>query len=106
MELPKELKLTRHAKARLEERNKVHNDYNTEDLMKSNCKWYGKEDFIQQSPLYMHCIYVCRKAKDKFAYMTDGNIEVLYDKGAGVAITVMEFKEKFLPISKYIKKGE
>ena len=36
-------------------------------------------------------------------YITDGNIEVLYDKGAGVAITVMEVKDKFKPITQYIK---
>jgi hypothetical protein len=35
--------------------------------------------------------------------MTDGNIEVLYDKDARVAITVMEVKDKFKPITKYIK---
>ena len=36
-------------------------------------------------------------------YITDGNIEVVYNKGTGVAITIMEVKEKFLPITQYIK---
>ncbi|MCI8272660.1 MAG: hypothetical protein HFJ55_01075 [Clostridia bacterium] len=37
------------------------------------------------------------------SYITDGNIEVVYNKETGVAITVMVVKEKFLPITKYIK---
>ena len=101
--LPTEIKLTLHAKARLEERNAIHNCYNTENLMKSSCKWYTIDDFIPQSALYIHCLYVCRKSKNKMGYLTDGNIEVLYDKGAGVAITIMEVKEKFLPITQYIE---
>ena len=36
-------------------------------------------------------------------YITDGNIEVIYNKGTGVAITIMEVKDKFLPITQYIK---
>lgn len=101
--LPTEIKLTRHAKQRLEERKNPNDYYNTKNLMKSSCKWYGKDDLIQNSQLYIHCLYVCRKAKNKMSYITDGNIEVLYDKKAKVAITIMEVKEKFLPITQYIK---
>lgn len=100
--LPTELKLTLHAQQRLEERNNS-KIYNTKNLMKSSCKWYGKDDLIPNSKLYIHCLYVCRKARNKMRYMTDGNIEVLYDKNAGVAITVMAVKEKFLPITQFIK---
>ena len=101
--LPSEIKLTLHAQQRLKERNNANNYYNTKNLMKSSCKWYTKDDLIPQSQLYIHCIYVCRKAKNKMGYMTDGNIEVLYDKNAKVAITIMEVKEKFKPITQYIK---
>ena len=101
-ELPKEVKLTRHAQQRLMERNNLNNVYNTKNLMRSSCKWYGKDDLIPESALYLHCLYVCRKSK-QMGYITDGNIEVIYNKGTGVAITVMEVKEKFLPITQYIK---
>ena len=101
--LPSEIKLTFHAIERLKERNIADNYYNTKNLMKSNCKWFTKDDLIPQSALYLHCCYVCRKDKNKMRYMTDGNIEVLYDKGAGVAITIMEVKDKFKPITQYIK---
>ena len=100
--LPKEIKLTLHAQQRLEER-KGSEKYNTKNLMKSSCKWYGKDDLIPESSLYIHCMYVCRKAKNKMGYLTDGNIEVLYDKNAKVAITILEVKDKFKPITQYIK---
>lgn len=100
--LPKEIKLTIHAQQRLVERKGVEK-YNTKNLMKSPCKWYGKDDLIPESSLYIHCLYVCRKAKNKMGYITDGNIEVLYDKNAKVAITIMEVKDKFKPITQYIK---
>lgn len=106
MKLPKELKLTRHAKQRLSERNNDHKhsyNYNMDDLMKTVCKWYTTDDLIKNSNLYAHSLYVCRKAKDKFGYITDGNIEVLYDKNANVALTILSIKEKFLPIDRYIK---
>lgn len=99
--LPKDIKLTRHAKLRLKERKNA-NNYNTKNLMRSSCKWYGKDDLIPNSALYLHCLYVCRKSK-QIGYITDGNIEVIYNKGTGVAITIMEVKEKFLPITQYIK---
>lgn len=100
--LPKDIKLTRHAQQRLAERNTLNNIYNTKNLMRSSCKWYGKDDLIPESALYLHCLYVCRKSK-QMGYITDGNVEVVYNKGTGVAITVMEVKEKFLPITQYIK---
>lgn len=99
--LPKEIKLTRHAQQRLMER-KNSNIYNTKNLMRSSCKWYGKDDLIPESALYLHCLYVCRKS-NQMGYITDGELEVVYNKGTGVAITVMEVKEKFLPITQYIK---
>ena len=100
--LPKDIKLTRHAQQRLAERNTLNNIYNTKNLMRSSCKWYGKDDLIPESALYLHCLYVCRKSK-QMGYITDGNVEVVYNKGTGVAITVMEVKEKFLPITQYIR---
>lgn len=100
--LPKEIKLTRHAQQRLEERKNSDISYNTKNLMRSSCKWYGKDDLIPESALYLHCLYVCRKSS-QMGYITDGDIEVIYNKGTGVAITVMEVKEKFLPITQYIK---
>lgn len=100
--LPKDIKLTKHAQQRLLERNSLKNMYNTKNLMKSSCKWYGKDDLIPESSLYLHCLYVCRKSK-QMGYLTDGNIEVLYNRNTGVAITIMEVKEKFLPITQYIK---
>ena len=100
--LPKDIKLTKHAQQRLLERNSLKNMYNTKNLMKSSCKWYGKDDLIPESSLYLHCLYVCRKSK-QMGYITDGNIEVLYNRNTGVAITIMEVKEKFLPITQYIK---
>lgn len=100
--LPKEIKLTLHAQQRLFER-KGMEKYNTKNLMKSSCKWYGKDDLIPESSLYIHCLYVCRKARNKMGYITDGNIEVLYDKSANVAITILEVKDKFKPITQYIK---
>lgn len=99
--LPKEIKLTRHAQQRLSERNN-NNNYNKKNLMRSSRKWYGKDDLIPESALYLHCLYVCRKS-NQLGYITDGNIEVVYNKGTGVAITIMEVKEKFLPITQYIK---
>ena len=100
--LPSEIKLTNHARLRLEERNKIHNYYNTKNLMKSSCKWYRKEDLIEDCALYRHCCYTTRKSS-QMGYLTDGNIEVIYNKGTKTAITVLEVKEKFLPITQYIK---
>lgn len=103
--LPKEIKLTRHAQQRLLERknNDTDNYYNTKNLMRSNCKWYGKGDLIPNTSLYLHCLYLCRKS-NQMGYITDGEVEVVYNKNTGVAITVMKVKDKFLPITKYIKK--
>src|SRR5699024_745763 len=82
--LPKEIKLTLHAQQRLSERRGAEK-YNTKNLMKSSCRWYGKDDLIPESSLYIHCLYVCRKARNKMGYLTDGNIEILYDKNANAA---------------------
>ena len=100
--LPSEIKLTLHARERLEERNTIHNYYDTKNLMKSSCKWYGKNDLIPDCALYRHCCYVTRKS-NQMGYITDGNIEVIYNKETGVAITILEIKEKFLPITQYLK---
>ena len=35
--------------------------------------------------------------------MTDGDIEIIYNKGTHVAITILEVKDKFKPISQFIK---
>lgn len=101
--LPSEIKMTFHAIDRLKERNLDHKYYDTQNLMNSSCEWYTTEDFIPQSALYVHSLYVCRKDRKKMSYITDGNIEILYDRGAGVAITTMEVKDKFKPITQYIK---
>lgn len=100
--LPKKLKLTPHARTRLQERKDPDIQYDTRDLMKSSCKWFTTKDFIEKSKLYQHSLYVCRKSI-QMGYLTNGKVEVLYNKGTGVAITVMEVKEKFLPITQYIK---
>ena len=100
--LPSEIRLTNHAKQRLLERKMSENYYNTKNLMKSSCKWYGKDDLVPDSALYRHCCYVCRKS-NQMAYLTDGYIEVIYNKETKIAITILEVKEKFLPITQYIK---
>lgn len=100
--LPITMKLTEHARQRLLQRKSSYDYYNLDDLMKSGCRWYTKEDFIQNSGLYCHCSYVCRKAH-KMKYITDGKIEVIYDSNTEVALTVMEVKEKFLPITKFLR---
>lgn len=99
--LPKNLTLTLHAHRRLLER-KGSNTYNSKNLMKSNCKWYGKDDLIVDSDLYRHCLYVCRKS-NQMGYITDGVLEVLYNRGTGKVLTVLEMKDKFIPITQYIK---
>lgn len=100
--LPSEIKLTNHAKQRLEERKDAEMKYNTRNLMRSSVKWYGKDDLIHDCALYRHCCYTTRKS-NQIGYITDGDIEVIYNKGTHVAITVLEVKDKFLPISRYIK---
>ena len=101
--LPDEIRLTFHARQRLIERNDANVIYNTKNLMRSSCRWYNRDDLIYNSALYLHSLYVCRRSKNKMRYITDGNIEVIYNKETGVAVTILEVKEKFLPISKYIK---
>lgn len=103
--LPSEIKLTYHAIDRLKERNDT-NNYDIQNLMNSSCKWYTTDDFIPQSALYLRSLYVTRKDRNKMGYITDGNIEVLYDKGVGVAITIMALNDRFKPITNFMKKEE
>lgn len=100
--LPSDIKLTLHALNRLRERNSTNNYYNEKNIMKSNCKWWTKDDLILDCALYRHCCYTCRKS-NQMGYITDGVIEVIYNKGTGVAITILEVKDKFKPITQYIK---
>ena len=100
--LPKKIKLTPHAQQRLLER-KQNKKYNIFNLMYSNnINWYEKEDLIEDCALYRHSCYVTRKTP-QFGYLTDGDIAVIYNKDTGVTITVLEVKEKFKPITQYIK---
>lgn len=100
--LPLDIKMTWHAQQRLEERNSTYNYYDTKNLMRSSCRWYGKDDLIFDCALYRHCCYTCRKS-NQLGYITDGNIEVIYNKNTKTALTVLEVKDKFKPIEDYIK---
>lgn len=100
--LPLDIKMTWHAQQRLEERNNTYNYYDTKNLMRSSCRWYGKDDLIFDCALYRHCCYTCRKS-NQLGYITDGNIEVIYNKNTKTALTVLEVKDKFKPIEDYIK---
>ena len=100
--LPSEIKMTWHAQQRLEERNSTYNYYDTKNLMRSSVKWYGKDDLIHDCALYRHCCYTCRKSS-QMGYITDGEIEVIYNKNTKTAITVLEVKDKFKPVEQYIK---
>lgn len=100
--LPSEMRLTDHAKMRLLERKVNESIYNTKNLMRSSVKWYGKDDLIKDDALYRHCCYTTRKS-NQMGYITDGNIEVIYNKETKTAITVLAVKDKFKPITQYIK---
>lgn len=102
MRLPKDMKLSPHARQRLLERKDVDMRYNTSNIMRSSVKWYGKDDLIYDCALYRHCCYTTRKS-NQIGYITDGDIEVIYNKGTHVAITVLEVKDKFKPITQFIK---
>lgn len=102
MNLPKELKLSPHAKERLMERKDADVKYNIRNLMRSSIKWYNKDDLIFDSALYRHCCYTTRQSK-QVGYITDGIIEVIYDKSTHVVITILAVKDKFKPITQYIK---
>lgn len=102
MKLPKDMKLSPHARQRLLERKDVDMKYNTSNIMRSSVKWYGKDDLIHDCALYRHCCYTTRKS-NQIGYITDGDIEVIYNKGTHVAITVLEVKDKFKPITQFIK---
>ena len=43
MKLPKDMKLSPHARQRLLERKDVDIKYNTSNIMRSSVKWYSKE---------------------------------------------------------------
>lgn len=101
--LPKDLKLTLHAQERLEQRKDNIYMYNTKNLMRSNCKWYNLDDLIPQSKLYLHARYTCRKSKSELRYLTNGEIEIIYNKKTGIGVTVLEVKDKFKPIQQYLK---
>lgn len=92
----KNIKLTRHAQQRLKERN-----FNN-DLLKNSNKWYNKDDLIDDCALYRHCCYICRKSKD-MECITNGEIEIIYNKNTNIGITVLEVKDKFKPINKFLK---
>lgn len=102
MKLPKDMKLSPHARQRLLERKDADMKYNIPNIMRSSVKWYGKDDLIHDCALYRHCCYTTRKSS-QIGYITDGDIEVIYNKNTHVAITVLEVKEKFKPITQYIK---
>lgn len=95
--------LSPHAKERLKERS--HIKYDMDNILNSECKWYTKDNIIQNSNYYLHSLYVTRKAKN-LGFVTNGDVEVLFNTDTGVAITVFEVKDKFKPITKYINKGE
>lgn len=100
--LPREIRLTDHARMRLLERNKNKNIYNMKNIMRSSVKWYGKNDLIKNEALYRHCCYTTRKS-NQMGYITDGDIEIIYNKKTKTAITVLAVKDKFKPITQYIK---
>ena len=102
MNLPKEMKLSPHARQRLLERKDADTKYNIHNIMRSSIKWYGKDDLILDCALYRHCCYTTRKS-NQIGYITDGDIEVIYNKGTHVAITILEVKDKFKPITQFIK---
>lgn len=99
--LPNEIKLTNHAQQRLAERKDANMKYNTKNLMKSSVKWYSKDDLIHDCALYRHCCYTTRKS-NQIGYITDGDIEVIYNKSTKTAITILEVKDKFKPITQFI----
>jgi len=100
--LPNNIKLSPHAKQRLLERKTIDAKYNIQNIMRSSIKWYGKDDLIPNCALYKHCCYVTRKS-NQMGYITDGDIEVIYSKNSHVAITVLEVKDNFKPITQHIK---
>ena len=102
MKLPKIMKLSPHARQRLLERKDADMKYNTNNIIESNVKWYGKDDLIYDCALYRHCCYTTRQS-NQVGYITDGDIEVIYNKETYVIITVLEVKDKFKPITQFIK---
>lgn len=103
--IPKKIKLSKHAKIRLDERKEYINLYFRGHLMDSPCIWYEKEEFIIDSDYYRHCEYICRKSSE-LSCMTDGRIEIIYNKKTNVVITVLKMKKKFLPFQQYLIKDK
>ena len=99
--IPKKVKMSRHAKLRLEERKQIENLYRKKHIIDSPCIWYKKEDFIVDSAYYRHCCYICRKSKD-LSCITDGRIEIIFNKNTKVVVTILRVKEKFLPITQFL----
>ena len=62
---------------------------------------HKKEDFIVDSAYYRHCCYICRKSKD-LSCITDGRIEIIFNKNTKVVVTILRVKEKFLPITQFL----
>lgn len=100
--IPTEIKLSPHARQRLYERKDAGIKYNMANIMRSSVKWWGKDHLIHDCALYRHCCYTTRKS-NQIGYITDGDIEIIYNKNTHIAITVLEVKDKFKPIIQYIK---
>lgn len=100
-DIPKKVKMTKHAKLRLEERKQLENLYRKRHIIDSPCIWYGIEDFIVDCAYYRHCKYICRKSKD-ISCMTDGRIEIIFNRNTKAVITILKVKDKFKPITKYL----
>lgn len=102
IKIPETIKLSPHARQRLFERKSKDIIYDVYNIMRSNTKWYKKEDLIHDCGLYRHCCYITRKS-NQIDCITNGDIEIIYNKDTYVAITVLDVKDKFKPISQYIK---
>lgn len=100
--LPKFIKLSPHARQRLYERKDADARYDMANIIRSSVKWYGKDHIINDCALYRHCCYTTRKSS-QIGYITDGDIEVIYNKNSHIAITILEVKDKFKPITQFIK---
>ena len=98
--IPTTMKFTNHAQQRLAERRGK--KYNINNLLSDSAKWYNKNDLIHDCALYRHSCYTTRKSA-QMEYITDGDIEIIYNKDTNTAITILEVKDKFKPVSQFIK---
>ena len=87
--LPSEIKMSPHARARLEERKDINMKYNKQNIMRSSVKWYGKDDLIYDCALYRHCCYTTRKSSQT-GFIADGDMESISNRGTHVALAVLE----------------